>query len=110
MDGDPHIYVFMPSILAAISRDISAPPIHYNPLVKEYSNAHETYVLGTSQDLGDQYTYATLAHEFVHMIQNASDRNDVSWMNEGFAEVGAFLNSMMSAAQTGSTSRTPTCS
>jgi hypothetical protein len=26
------------------------------------------------------------------MIQNASDRNDVSWMNEGFAEVGAFLN------------------
>jgi hypothetical protein len=26
------------------------------------------------------------------MIQNAWDRNDVSWMNEGFAEVGAFLN------------------
>ena len=26
------------------------------------------------------------------MIQNASDRNDVSWMNEGFAEVGSFLN------------------
>ena len=49
-------------------------------------------MLGTTQDLGDQYTYATLAHEFVHMIQNASDRNDVSWMNEGFAEVGAFLN------------------
>jgi hypothetical protein len=60
--------------------------------VKEFSNAHETYVLGTSQNLGDDYTYATLAHEFVHMIQNASDRNDVSWMNEGFAEVGAFLN------------------
>jgi hypothetical protein len=48
--------------------------------------------LGTSQDLGDDYTYATLAHEFVHMIQNASDRNDVSWFNEGFAELGAFLN------------------
>ena len=49
-------------------------------------------MLGSTQDLGDQYTYATLAHEFVHMIQNAFDRNDVSWMNEGFAEVGAFLN------------------
>ena len=49
-------------------------------------------MLRTSQDLGDEYTYGTLAHEFVHMIQNASDRNDVSWMNEGFAEVGSFLN------------------
>jgi hypothetical protein len=60
--------------------------------VKEYSNAHESYVLGTSQDLGDEYTYATLAHEFVHMIQFPSDRNDVSWIGEGFAEVGSFLN------------------
>jgi hypothetical protein len=26
------------------------------------------------------------------MIQFASDRNDVSWLGEGFAEVGVFLN------------------
>jgi hypothetical protein len=45
-----------------------------------------------TQPLGDPYAYGTLAHEFVHMIQNASDRNDASWMGEGFAEVGVFLN------------------
>ena len=92
VDGDPHIYVIYATSIGHNIAGYFSSSDSYNPLVKEYSNAHETYVLGTSQNLGDDYTYATLAHEFVHMIQNASDRNDVSWMNEGFAEVGAFLN------------------
>ncbi len=92
VDGDPHIYVIYATSIGHNIAGYFSSSNSYNPLVREYSNAHETYVLGTSQNLGDDYTYATLAHEFVHMIQNASDRNDVSWMNEGFAEVGAFLN------------------
>ena len=92
VDGDPHIYVLYASSIGHNIAGYFNSSDSFNPLVKEYSNAHETYVLGTSQDLGVEYTYATLAHEFVHMIQNASDRNDVSWMNEGFAEVGSFLN------------------
>ena len=92
VDGDPHIYVIYASSIGHNIAGYFSSSDSFNPLVKEFSNAHETYVLGTSQNLGDDYTYATLAHEFVHMIQNASDRNDVSWMNEGFAEVGSFLN------------------
>jgi immune inhibitor A len=92
VDNDPHIYVLYASSIGHNIAGYFNSSDSFNPLVKEFSNAHETYVLGTSQDLGVEYTYATLAHEFVHMIQNASDRNDVSWMNEGFAEVGAFLN------------------
>ncbi len=92
VDGDPHIYVIYASSIGHNIAGYFSSSDSYNPEAKKYSNAHETYVLGTSQNLGDQYTYATLAHEFVHMIQNASDRNDVSWLNEGFAEVGAFLN------------------
>src|SRR5688500_8782445 len=92
VDGDPHIYVLYASSIGHNIAAVFNSSDSFNPLVNEYSNAHETYVLGTSQDLGDEYTYATLAHEFVHMIQNASDRNDVSWLGEGFAEVGAFLN------------------
>ena len=92
VDGDPHIYVLYASSIGHNIAGYFNSSDSFNPLVKEYSNAHETYVLGTSQDLGVEYTYATLAHEFVHMIQNASDRNDVSWINEGFAEVGSFLN------------------
>ena len=92
VDGDPHIYVIYANSLGHNIAGVFNSSDSINPIVHEYSNAHETYMLSTTQDLGNEYTYATLAHEFVHMIQNASDRNDVSWMGEGFAEVGAFLN------------------
>ncbi|MFZ5857679.1 MAG: choice-of-anchor J domain-containing protein [Chloroflexota bacterium] len=92
VDGDEHIYVVYASNIGYTVAGYFSPSDSYNPKVSEYSNGHEMYVLGTSQDLGDDYTYSTLAHEFVHMIQFASDRNDVSWINEGFAELGAFLN------------------
>ena len=92
VDGDPHIYVVYASNIGFTVAGYFSSADSYNPAVREFSNGHEMYVLGTSQDLGDDYTYSTLAHEFVHMIQFNSDRNDVSWINEGFAEVGAFIN------------------
>ncbi len=92
VDGDEHIYVLYASSIGSNIAGYFSSSDEYNPLVRKYSNAHEAYVLSTTQDLGDAYTYATLAHEFVHMIQWPTDRNDVSWINEGFAEVGAFLN------------------
>jgi immune inhibitor A len=92
VDNDPHIYVIYASSLGQNIGGFYNSSDSFNPLIHEYSNAHETYVLSSRQSLGEEYAYATLAHEFVHMIQNASDRNDVSWMGEGFAEVGAFIN------------------
>ena len=92
IDNDPHIYVLYAHDIGSNIAGYYNSSDTYNPQVKEYSNAHDTYVLGSDQDLGDSYTYTTLAHEFVHMIQNASDRNDATWMTEGFAEVGSFLN------------------
>lgn len=92
VDDDPHIYVIYASGIGHNVAGYFYTSDSYNPEVKPYSNAHETYVLGTTQDLADPYTYTTLAHEFVHMIQFNTDRNDVSWLNEGFAEVGSFLN------------------
>jgi hypothetical protein len=49
-------------------------------------------VLSSSTPLGFEYAYGTLAHEFVHMIQFATDRNDSTWISEGFADVGALIN------------------
>jgi len=92
VDGDPHIFVIYASGLGRNVAGYFNSSDSYNPLVKEYSNAHETYMLSITQDLAAEYTYGVLAHEFVHMIQFASDRNDVSWLGEGFAEVGVFLN------------------
>jgi hypothetical protein len=92
VDGDPHIFVIYASGLGSNVAGYFNSSDSFNPLVKEFSNGHETYMLSTTQELAAEYTYGVLAHEFVHMIQFASDRNDVSWISEGFAEVGAFLN------------------
>ncbi len=92
VDGDPHIYVLYAGGIGSNIGGYFSSSDEYNPLVREYSNGHELFLLNTSQPLGDDYAYSTLAHEFVHMIQIATDRNDVSWLNEGFAELGAFLN------------------
>ena len=92
VDGDEHIYVVYADGLGASTAGYFNSTDSFSPEIKEYSNAHETFMVSITQDLGDEYTYATLAHEFVHMIQFPSDRNDQSWISEGFAEVGAFLN------------------
>jgi hypothetical protein len=92
VDGDPRIFVIYASGLGNNVAGYFNSSDSYNPEVKEFSNGHETYMLSTTQDLADDYTYGVLAHEFVHMIQFASDRNDVSWIGEGFAELGVFLN------------------
>lgn len=92
IDGDPRIYVIYASDLGSSVAGYFNSSDSFHPLVKEYSNAHETYVLSTTEDLADEYTYGTLAHEFQHMIHFASDRNEDSWLDEGFAEVAYFLN------------------
>ena len=40
----------------------------------------------------EDYIYGTMAHEFQHMIHWYQDRNEESWLNEGFSELAAFLN------------------
>ncbi len=92
VDNDPHIYVVYGGDIGSTIAGYFSSADENNPQIRKDSNGHEMFVINTSQNLGDTYTYATLAHEFVHMIQWPSDRNDVSWINEGFAEVGAFLN------------------
>jgi hypothetical protein len=92
IDNDPHIYVIYARSLGQNIGGLYNSSDSINPAINEYSNAHETYVLSSRQDLGGEYAYATLAHEFVHMIQGNSDRNDSTWMTEGFAQVGSLLN------------------
>jgi len=92
VDNDPHIFVLYAGDLGSNIGGSYSSTDEFNPQVQEHSNAHEAFILVSSQSLGDQYAYATLAHEFVHMIQHPTDRNDATWITEGFAEVGAFIN------------------
>jgi immune inhibitor A len=92
VDGDPRIYVIYSGGLGQGVGGYFNSTDSYNSLIKEHSNMHETFFLNTNQDLANEFTYGILAHEFVHMIQFPADHNESTWMIEGFADVGMFLN------------------
>ncbi len=93
VDNDPHIYVLYVRGVGNSVGGYYSTPDEYNPAVFKYSNAHELFVFNADgESLTDPYTYGTLAHEFQHMIHWNLDRNETSWMNEGFSEVASLLN------------------
>ena len=92
VDGDPHIYIVYARNLGSMVAGFFSPGDEYPPEISEYSNAHETFYIDSSQGLAVNYTYGTLAHEFQHMILWYQDMNESSFLNEGFAELATFLN------------------
>ena len=92
VDNDPHIYVVVASDIGASTGGYFSSADQFNPAVREYSNAAEMFVFNAAADLDNEYTFGTLAHEFQHMIHFSLDRNEASWINEGFSELASFLN------------------
>ncbi len=92
IDNDPHLYiVYAQGIGGGIAGYFSsADEVH--PLASEYSNAHEMFFISADNaGLSDTFTYGVLAHEFQHMIHWNGDRNETTWINEGFSELAALL-------------------
>jgi hypothetical protein len=92
VDGDVHLYVLYASGIGSSVAGYFSSMDEYPPAIAEHSNAHEMFVINTSQDLGDPYTYSTLAHEFQHMIHMYQDENESELLDEGFSELASFLN------------------
>ena len=93
VDGDPHLYILYSEGVGFSLAGYFSSADENHPLVHEYSNAHEMFILNADNvDLGEEFAYAVLAHEFQHMIHWNRDRNESSWINEGFSELAAFLN------------------
>jgi len=93
VDGDPHLYIIYADDLGYNLAGYFSAVDEYPPDIHEYSNAHETFVLNADNlDFGEEFAYGVVAHEFQHMIHWYQDRNESSWLNEGFAELAAFLN------------------
>jgi len=93
IDEDNRLYVLLANDLGSglagyfSSADALPPKIH------EYSNAHEMFMLNADNiRLNQKFTYGVLAHEYQHMIHWFRDRNETSWLNEGFSELAAFIN------------------
>jgi immune inhibitor A len=93
VDGDPHIYILYAKGLGFSLAGYFSSADEYNPQAHEYSNAHEMFLFNAdNMSLRSQDTYGTLAHEFQHMIHWYQDRNESSWMNEGFSMLAELLN------------------
>ncbi|MEN6393096.1 MAG: hypothetical protein ABFD53_04760 [Anaerolineaceae bacterium] len=93
VDNDPHIYILYARGLGSTVAGYFPTSDEYTPMLDEYSNAHEMFVFNAdSVSLDEEYVYATLAHEFQHMIHWYGDRNETAWMNEGFSDLASFLN------------------
>jgi hypothetical protein len=93
VDGDPHIYILYAKGLGGNVAGYFSSLDSINPLVQEYSNGHEMFVFNADNvDLREEFTYGVLAHEFQHMIHWYRDRNETSWLNEGFSDLAMFLN------------------
>jgi hypothetical protein len=93
VDGDPHIYILYTRGIGSSIAGYFSSADEVPPEVHPYSNAHEMFVFNADNTpLDDPFTYGVLAHEFQHMIHWAQDRNETSWLNEGFSELAAYLN------------------
>jgi hypothetical protein len=91
IDGDPHIYLFLGNV-PGVGGYFSSPDEYPDQIVPR-SNDHETiYINLDNARPGDGYFDGILAHEFQHMIQWNSDRNEDTWVNEGLSELAGQIN------------------
>ncbi len=93
VDGDPHLYILYAEGLGSSIAGYYSSADEYSPLAHEYSNAHEMFFISAENvSLEEEFAYSVLAHEFQHMIHWYQDRNEETWLNEGFSELAAYLN------------------
>ena len=88
VDGDSHLYMLYTRGLGSSVAGLFFPKDEYSPLVHEASNGHEMFYLNADGvNLSSAYIDSVLAHEFQHMVHWNIDRNEETWLNEGFSEL-----------------------
>lgn len=93
IDGDPRVYVVYAKGLGMGLAGYFSSADEVSPLAHEYSNGHETFFFSADNvSFDEEFTYGVLAHEFQHMIHWYRDRNEETWLNEGFSELAMLLN------------------
>jgi len=93
VDGDPRFYVLYAGNLGFNLAGYYSSADELHPDAHPYSNAHEMFLISSDNvDLGDSYIYGTMAHEFQHMIHWYQDKNEETWVNEGFSMLAEHVN------------------
>ena len=93
IDNDPHIHVLQTGRLGPTVAGYYSVADEYSKLVNPYSNEREMFYINADKLQPGTPSYdSVLAHEFQHMIHWAVDRNEDTWVNEGFSELASHLN------------------
>jgi hypothetical protein len=92
VDNDPHLVIIYAREMGGAAGYFAGSD-SLMPEVRSYSNVAEMIYLSADYTaLKSSFTYGVLAHELQHMIHWNHDRNETSWINEGFSELAAALN------------------
>ncbi|GAB4560015.1 MAG: immune inhibitor A [Anaerolineae bacterium] len=93
VDNDPHLTILHAGGLGEHIAGYYSSADEFSRLAQPYSNEMEMFYINIDNTLpGTEFYDSVLAHEFQHMIHWYNDRNEETWVNEGFSELAAVLN------------------
>ena len=95
IDGDPRIYIVYAGGLGRSLAGYFSSADALHPEAHEFSNAHEMFLINADNvSLSQENIYGTLAHEHQHMIHWYRDKNEETWLNEGFSMLAELINGL----------------
>jgi len=93
VDNDPHLSILHAGNLGNSVAGYYSSADEFVASVRDDSNEMEMfYINADNMDVNSSFYNGVLAHEFQHMIHWHNDRNEETWLNEGFSELAMYLN------------------
>jgi immune inhibitor A len=93
VDSDPHVSILHARNLGDSVAGYYSSADEFVSQVRDDSNEMEMFYINIENvDINDDFYNGVLAHEFQHMIHWYNDRNEETWLNEGFSELASYLN------------------
>ena len=93
VDNDPHLSILHATNLGNSVAGYYSSADQFVSQVREDSNEMEMFYINIDNVSPNSAFYnGVLAHEFQHMIHWYNDRNEETWLNEGFSELATYLN------------------
>jgi immune inhibitor A len=93
VDNDPHLSILHARGLGGAIAGYYSSVDEFVSAVRDDSNEMEMFCINIENvTINNSFYNGVLAHEFQHMIHWHNDRNEETWMNEGFSELAMYLN------------------
>ena len=93
VDNDPHVSILHARGLGNSVAGYYSSADEFVSAVRQDSNEMEMFYINIENvNINDDFYNGVLAHEFQHMIHWYNDRNEETWLNEGFSELAMYLN------------------